>query len=277
MRTAVRVVLLAAVAGLLLLGWMYATATRDPVVRRASLAMPDWPAGSPPIRAALLSDVHIAGPDMPPARVARIVEQVNGLKPDIVLLAGDFVSDKRVATKLYSAEEGLAPLARLRPPLGTWAVLGNHDHWRDAAEVRRALAAAKVRLLDNEAVSAGPLRLGGVDDDFTDHADVAATVARMRAGPGTKVILTHSPDVAARTPSDVTLVLAGHTRCGQIRLPVIGAVSYESNYGDRFSCGLIIEGSRRVVVTAGVGTSVLPIRFGAPPDLWLLTLGPSRR
>lgn len=71
-------------------------------------------------------------------------------------------------------------------------------------------------------------------------------------------------------------MLAGHTHCGQIRLPLIGALSYESDYGDRFSCGLKVEGRRRIVITAGLGTSVLPLRLGAPPDLWLLTLGPGR-
>jgi predicted MPP superfamily phosphohydrolase len=271
----VRLLLLAGAAGLLLLAWMYETATRDPIVRRASLGMPDWPADAPPIRVALLSDIHVAGPDMPPERLARIVDQVNGLAPHIILLAGDFVSDKRVATKIFGASEGLAPMRGLKAPLGTWAVLGNHDHWRNAAESRRALRAANVRVLDNRAVSVGPLRLGGIDDDFTRNADVSGTVSAMRAGRGSRVLLTHSPDVAPRTPTDVSLILAGHTHCGQIRLPFIGAVSYESNYGDRYSCGLVTEGRRRVLITAGIGTSVLPIRLGAPPDIWLLTLGPS--
>lgn len=274
LRKLLRFLLFAAVAGLLAFGWMYATATRDPVVRRASLAMPDWPARAAPIRVALLSDIHIAGPDMPPERVGRIVNQVNALKPDIILLAGDFVSDKRVATKVYSAAEGLASLRGLRARLGTWAVLGNHDHWRNAEESRRALKAANVRILDNDAATIGPLRLGGVDDDFTGHADVPKTVAAMRKGAGSKVLLTHSPDVAARTPADVTLILAGHTHCGQIRLPIVGAVSYVSNYGERYGCGIVTEGSRRVIIGGGVGTSVLPIRVGAPPEIWLLTLGP---
>lgn len=267
--------LLASAAALLALAWMYAIATREPVVHRATLAMSDWPLGARPIRVALLSDIHVAGPDMPPERLSRIVEQVNRLRPDIILLAGDFVSDKRVATRRFAAGDGLAPLRRLSAPLGTWAVLGNHDHWRNAAESRRALQSANVRILDNDAATVGPLRLGGVDDDFTGNADVARTVLRMRAGPGSKLLLTHSPDVAPRVPPDVTLVVAGHTHCGQIRLPIAGALSYESNFGDRYGCGLVVEGLRRVVITAGLGTSVLPIRFGAPPDMWLLTLGPN--
>lgn len=253
--------------------YMYAVATSDPVVRTATVAMPDWPAPEPPLQVALLSDIHIAGPDMPPSRLARIVEQVNKLRPDIVLIAGDFVSDKGVATTIYPASSGLAPLAGLRARYGTWAVLGNHDHWRDGAGVSRALAKANVRILDNEAVTVGPLRLGGVDDVFTNNADLQRTIGQMRSGAGSRVLLSHVPDVAADTPQDITLVLSGHTHCGQISLPLIGALSYESRFGERYACGLVEEGARRTFISAGLGTSVLPIRLGAPPDLWLLTLG----
>lgn len=275
MKQLLRAVTIAAVIGLSLLAWMW-IATQDPVVRRATLEMADWPPGAPPLRVALLSDIHIAGPDMPPSRLARIVEQVNRLRPDVVVLAGDFVSDKEPATRRYPAAEGLAPLARLAPALGTFAVPGNHDHWREITSVVAGLEGAGVRVLRNEAATVGPLRLGGVDDHFTGHDDLPATIADMRAGRGSRVLLTHSPDVAPETPADITLILAGHTHCGQIRLPFVGALSYESNFGDRFSCGIRTEGARRVITTAGLGTSVLPIRFGAPPDLWLLTLAPAR-
>jgi hypothetical protein len=225
----------------------------------------------------LLTDIHVAGPDMPPSRVARIVGQVNALKPDIVLLGGDFVSDKTSATSLYTASQGLAPLSGLKARLGTFAVLGNHDHWRDAAEVRSALRASNVRVLDNEAVTVGPLRLGGVDDDFTDHADMKSTVAAIRSGPGIPVLLSHSPDVAALAPADVGLILAGHTHCGQVQLPVIGAADYQSRFGRRFSCGVLSDHGRRIIISAGVGTSILPLRLGAVPDLWLVTLRPRSR
>ena len=252
--------------------YMYSNALSDPVVRRAMITMPDWPRDAPPLRVALLSDIHVVGPDMPPSRLARIVRKVNALNADVILLAGDYVSDKRSATRTYSGAEGLSSLANLRAPLGVYAVLGNHDHWRGAGEISGALRKANIRILDNEAVTVGGMRLGGVDDEYTGNADLKRTVAAMRSAPGAKVLLTHSPDVVPATPKDVTLALAGHTHCGQIRLPIYGAISYVSKYGDRFGCGLITEGPRRVVVTAGIGTSVLPFRLGAPPDVWLLTL-----
>lgn len=260
---------------LALVAYMYLLAASDPVVRKVTVEMPDWPAGAKPLRIALLSDIHFAGPDMPPSRLARIVEQVNALEPDTVLLAGDFVSDKRPATRYYASNEALGSLSKLRASNGVFAVLGNHDHWRSAAEVSEGLRRANVRLLVNEAVTAGGMRLGGVDDDFTGHADVRATITAMRGGRGSKVLLTHSPDVVPRTPGAVTLVLAGHTHCGQIRLPFYGPITSVTRYGSRFECGLIRDGPHRVVVTAGVGTSVLPLRLDAPPDIWLIALGPA--
>jgi predicted MPP superfamily phosphohydrolase len=136
-----RFFLILAALAILVLAWGYWSAASDPVVRRARLELAGWPAGAAPIRAVLISDIHVAGPDMPPERLRRIVAQINELRPDLVLIAGDLVSDRPISTRLYSTEESIAPLAGLEPRLGTIAVLGNHDHWRDEAASRRALAA----------------------------------------------------------------------------------------------------------------------------------------
>jgi predicted MPP superfamily phosphohydrolase len=261
-------------AGLGLVAWGYWTATADPVVRETRVGLADWPVGAPPVRAVLLADIHVAGPDMPPARLARIVAVVNRLRPDIVLIAGDLVGDKDSGTRTYSPDEIVAPLAGLRPRLGTVAVLGNHDHWRDAAAMRAALATAGVTVLDNDAVARGPLAIGGLDDAFTDHADLPATLAALRRLRGARILLSHSPDPFPNVPRDVRLMLAGHTHCGQIRLPLIGAISTMSDYGERYACGRIDEDGRTLVVSAGLGTSILPLRIGAVPDLWLVTIGP---
>ena len=256
--------------------WSYREATSDPVVRRAALTLPGLPAVAAPIRVVLLSDVHVGGPDMPVERLARIVDQVNRLKPDLVLIAGDFISDKRSGTRIYSYPEGMAPLRGLTPRLGTVAVLGNHDHWRNAAEARAGLAAAGVRVLDNDAAAFGPLAVGGLDDAFTDHADLPLTLARLRALPGARILLSHSPDPFAALPPDVTLMLAGHTHCGQISPPLIGPLTTQSDHGRRFACGIVRERGKTLIVSAGLGTSILPLRLGAPPDLWLIELRASR-
>jgi hypothetical protein len=272
-RTVQRLFLVMVLAGVAVLAFSYATAVSDPVVRTVRVAAPGWPSGAPPLRLLLISDVHVAGPDMPPARLRRIVGRINRLEPDIVLIAGDLVSDKRLATRHYSLDEAVQPLAALRPRLATVAVLGNHDHWRDSGAARRALARAGIRLLSNEAAQVGPVAIGGLDDDFTGRADLPATLAALGKLGGPKLILSHSPDPFPAVGPEVFLMLAGHTHCGQIAPPLIGPVSTMSKHGRRYACGTVREGSRTLIVSAGLGTSVLPLRLGAVPDMWLVEIG----
>lgn len=269
--------LAAAAAGSGLLAWGYAGAVSEPRVRRAEIALPGWPEGSPPLTAVLISDIHVAGPDMPPERLQRIVRQINALKPDLVLIAGDLVSDKGVATRHYNSAASIAPLAVLKPRLGTIAVLGNHDHWRDAAEIRGALERARITVLENSAVRRGPLVVAGADDVYTEQADATALARDAARLPGPALVLSHSPDIVPRLDRRFALVLAGHTHCGQLDLPLIGRLSTASRYGERYACGLIREKGRTIIVTAGLGTSMLPIRIGALPDMWLIALGPAPR
>lgn len=268
-----RVFLYSVLAGAALLLFCYGTAVWEPTVRNARIAVAAWPSGAPPLRLLLISDVHVGGPDMPPERLHRIVGQINRLSPDIVLIAGDLVTDKRLATRHYSHDEAVAPLAGLRPRLATIAVLGNHDHWRDAAAARRALSRAGIRLLENQAVQVGPLAVGGLDDDFTGRADLPATLEALKALEGPRLILSHSPDPFADPAPGVFLMLAGHTHCGQIAPPLIGPLSTMSEYGHRYACGMVREGGRTLIVTAGLGTSGIPLRLGAVPDMWLVEVG----
>lgn len=253
----------------------YWNATRDPVIRSAVVEVANWPQGKPPIKVLLLSDIHVAGPDMPPERLERLVGKFNILKPDLTLIAGDLVSEKRLATHIYAPKEVVAPLASLKAPLGVIIAPGNHDHWFNQDALRAELQAVGLTVLQNEAAARGPIVIGGVDDDFSGHDDVGATYAEMAKLPAApRILLTHSPDIVPDLPSPVAAVFAGHTHCGQIRLPLIGAISYVSRFGDRFACGNINDNGQRVFVGAGLGTSIVPLRYGAAPDVWLVTLKP---
>lgn len=251
--------------------WGYLNARADPVVRRATIEMRNWPGSAPPVTIAFASDVHAGNWVMDEARLARIVAGINAFHPDIVVLAGDFVAGHEPGDAAKAAPM-LAPLARLQAPLGVFAVLGNHDHWTDAPVVARALAAAKVRLLANGTSFAGPVILGGIDDMITHHDRLGEVAPAMQRMPAAPVLVSHSPDIAPDMPAALPLLLAGHTHCGQLVLPLIGAINRDGLYRPRYRCGLVREGDRTVIVTAGLGTSVLPIRFGAPPDLWLVTV-----
>lgn len=267
-------------AGLLLLllalaGYSFVEARRDPVVREAAVPMADWPAGAPPLRLVLLSDLHAGNLAVTPARLGRVVAQVNALQPDLILIAGDFLPGHD-PVDTARATVVLAPLTGLRARLGVVAVPGNHDHWTGLGAVRNALASAGIPLLANQAAVRGPLAIAAVDDDYSKHARTAPTLAAARRLPGARLVLTHSPDIAPQLPEDFPLLLAGHTHCGQAVIPFYGSLDPVSRYQDRYRCGVIREGARRVIVTAGIGGSV-PLRFNAPPDLWLLTLGPGAR
>lgn len=270
-----RVAIGLAAFALLVIGYAFAQARRDPVVRRATISLPGWRMADAPMRVVLLSDIHIGGPAMDTGRLARIVTQINALRPDLVVIAGDFISGEDPDAGARAALRLRAPLSGLRARHGAVAVLGNHDHWTAPATVRAQLAGAGVTVLANEVVTRGPLSVGGVDDPFTGRARTRDTLALMRRP---ALVLAHSPDIAPETPPG-TLLLAGHTHCGQIVLPVIGMALVTLTSPDRplfnpaYRCGLIRREGRTVIVTAGLGAS-LPLRLGAPPDLWLLTLGP---
>lgn len=268
-----RWLLLAALLGLLLIGRGLWNASADPIVRTATVELADWPEGTPPMRVLLVSDTHVAGPDMPPERLAAIMRRFNKLKPDLILLAGDFHSGKTLATRHYSAAELTAPFAEAKAKYGVIAVLGNHDYWFQPEPIAKGMKAAGVTVLRNQAVRRGPLIVGGVDDEVTNHDNLARTYAAMDVlGPGPRILTTHSPDIVPDLPAPVDAVFAGHTHCGQIALPLVGALSYASAYGDRFACGDMIDGTQRLFVGAGLGTSILPLRYGVPPDVWLVTL-----
>lgn len=269
---------LALLALLVAVGILAAHATdearRDPVTRVATIALPDWPAGEPPLRVLLWSDLHLGNETTDAPRLARLVARANALRPDIVLLAGDFIAGYDPAEGRAMAPTLSRVLSRLRPRLATVAVLGNHDHWSDPVAIRRALETAGVRVLVNEAAEVGPLAIGGADDNYTGHDRVGVTEAAMRLLPGAKLLMTHSPDLVPGVAADVSLVLAGHTHCGQIMLPIVGPPFVPLRTGTRYLCGMVREGTRTTIVTGGTGTSRVPMRLGAPPDWWLLTLGP---
>jgi uncharacterized protein len=254
------------------LAYAFAEARRDPVMRTTTIGLDRWPAVAAPITVALLSDVHIGNATMDAARLDRIVGQVNAMHPDLVLITGDFVAGDLPSRA--NAEAFAVPLSHLRAPLGTVAVLGNHDWSGDLPAIRRSLARAHVTLLDNAATVRGPLALGGVSDYSTHHDDIPATTAALNPLPGARVILEHTPDIAAVLAPDLGLVLAGHTHCGQVSFPLIGAPVVPSHLGKRYLCGRIDEPHRTVIVTAGLGTSGVPFRLNVPPDWWLLRLGP---
>src|SRR4051812_42706340 len=121
------------------------------VVRRHTLELPRWPRRWDGLRVALVSDLHAGGPHIDAGRVARVAEVLDGLEPDLVTLLGDYVDPEVRFGGRVEPEPVAERLGRVRAPLGTVAVLGNHDWSDDGPRVAAALRDAGVRVLENEA------------------------------------------------------------------------------------------------------------------------------
>jgi predicted MPP superfamily phosphohydrolase len=119
------------------------------------IAIPRWPASCDGLRVAVLADLHVGSPFNGPAKLRRIRELTQGARPDLILLAGDFVIHGVVGGRFSTPEFIASELRSLRAPYGVWAVLGNHDWWLDATRVQRAFESVGIPVLEDTAVSVG--------------------------------------------------------------------------------------------------------------------------
>ena len=255
--------------------WAFLVEPRRLVVRRVKVGSPSWPADHPPLRVALISDLHAGGPHVDTRAVERLVERVNREGPAVVLLLGDFVDNEVVAGDEMAPETVARALAKLRAPLGTLAVLGNHD-WRVGGEcVAAALAGAGIRVLENEATAlgtpAGRVWIAGVADARMRRADVGQALSEVPDGEPV-ILLTHDPDVFTGVPERVALTVAGHLHGGQVGIPLVRRALLPSAHGERYVRGHVEEGGRHLYVTQGVGEAGLPLRFLAPPEIVVVEL-----
>lgn len=241
-----------------------------------------------PLRIAVLADFHACEPWMPLSRIDYIVRRTNALKPDLVVLLGDFVAGlKRFRTDIVPMQAWASALAGLDAPLGTHAVLGNHDWWVDAPAVTERLVSVGIPVLENTATlierpEGGGFWLAGLGDQlaipegngrFRGVDDLDGTMAQIRDSDSPVILLAHEPDIFPQVPPRIDLTLSGHTHGGQVRLPFIGPPLVPSRYGQRYAQGHITEGGRQLIVSAGLGCSMLPVRFGVPPEIVIIEAG----
>lgn len=286
-----RTVLARALDGLGLHAWIEPGHVR---VTRYAPAITAWP-GALPLRIVMLSDFHLCEPWLGPATLGGIVAATNGLRPDVVLLLGDYEAGPRFSSPI-DRRQWAAVLARLRAPLGVHAVLGNHDHADGSGmplppgvepPAREALLGAGIPVYVNEAVrlahAGGAFWLAGLADQFAGrrrgrlraedrgHDDLPATLAQVTDG-APVVLMAHEPDIFPQVPDRVALTLSGHTHGGQIRFfghaPVV-----PSAFGRRFLHGHIVEDGRHLIVGRGLGLSGLPLRVATPPEIVVVDLG----
>ena len=243
-----------------------------------------WPKGQR-LSITVIADIHAGGPNMTVSRVRRVVDTANELKSDLVVLLGDYIATYRFVNARMPNKNLVGGIGAAHGPLGTWAVLGNHDWWQDAIGIRTSLNAVGIPVLENDAVrsdrtvhsSGSPGSAISAPIVLGMGAFVASMICRERWRKSTTddpvVLLAHEPDIFARMPARVALTLAGHTHGGQIRLPLIWPAFVPSIYGARYAYGHIVEDGGHMIVSGGLGTSFIPARLGVPPEVVQVVLG----
>jgi predicted MPP superfamily phosphohydrolase len=265
-------------------------------VKRYQLTPPHWPAGLQ-LRVAVLSDIHACRPWMTPERIASLAAEANALKPDVILMLGDYPAGTRLVTGWVDASGWAPALSGLKAPLGVWSILGNHDWWEDRTAQkagvgptisRKALEAVGIPVLENDVVrlekDGHGFWLAGLADQlallpgrawgrshFKGLDDLDGTLAKV-SDQAPIILLAHEPDIFPKVPGRVSLTLSGHTHGGQVRLfgysPVV-----PSRFGNRFAYGHVIENDRNLIVSGGLGFSIAPVRFGMRPEILQIDLG----
>jgi uncharacterized protein len=212
-----------------------------------------------------LTDIH-HGPFFSEARLERLVKKVNSLHPDIILLGGDYVHRKaEYIPGCFKALSGL------KPDIGTYGVLGNHDHWEDATLTINAMKKAGITYIGNDSEwieqGRGKIKIGGVGDLYMDVQDIDKTIHDVVSGDFT-ILISHNPDYAEYLYTDkIDLVLSGHTHGGQVTFFGIWAPLLPSAYGQKYRTGLIAADNFMVIVSNGIGTITPPARFFARPQI----------
>src|SRR5688572_15760008 len=214
-----------------------------------------------------LSDVHHS-PFTSRKQIERAVATASRLQPDIIALTGDYISHDREYAALCAEI-----LGRLRARHGVYAVLGNHDHWTDAALITDLFRAEGITVLINEGMrfeqNGTAFWLAGVDDTMVGLEDISLALAGARKDE-MKLLLAHNPIILRRAVrASVDLVLSGHTHGGQV---AIRGERSTARPRKRLLKGLWRQGNTQIYVNRGLGTVVLPIRYGCPPEISLLEL-----
>lgn len=256
-----------------------------PIHRKLSFVAPDLPPGAAPVRIVQVSDVHLG--TVRSAKWNRtLVENIRALNPDLLLSTGDFI-DSSVRNVGALAEQW----ATLRPPLGKFAVLGNHEFYTGEADAIALHTKAGFQLLRGHGVDiSGTLFLYGVDDPAGHHLHASdARLAAIRLGirpdytsearlplhhprsPFT-ILMKHQPRINPASVDRFDLQLSGHTHGGQLfPFHLVAHAVYP------LTAGLYDIGERsRLYVSRGTGTWGPPLRFLAPPEITVITLVPRR-
>lgn len=255
--------------------WAFFIEPNRLVIREQTIRIDNWPQQLNGLRIAVIADIHAGAPFIDEKKLRLIVQRTNELRPDLIVILGDYMTGNGRVRHTMEPEVFAPILKDLSAPLGVYSVLGNHDWWFSGRKVRAGLEQNGIKVLEDEVVQLNArgtsLWLVGLADLWTRPQNVEATINKVPEGVPV-IALTHNPDIFPQVSQRVPLMLAGHTHGGQVRFPLIGSVVHSSRLGERYEVGHVFENNHHLFVTTGIGTSILPVRFGLPPEIVLLTV-----
>jgi len=223
------------------------------------------------LRVVQLTDIH-AGIYMTRKEIRRYTDQINALQPDLFVLTGDFISNS-IAFLPGCLEE----MARVRPRYGTFATLGNHEHWYGKmSDIQALFRQYSIPLLLNGhqviRTEQGSFAVAGIDDLRAGFPDLEATLRGINATTPT-LLLSHRPEIFPQAAAcAIPLTLAGHYHGGQVTLRLPGGAISLAHLRTPYPEGLYRINASLLYVSRGIGTTFSPVRLNAPPEVTLLHL-----
>ena len=221
---------------------------------------------------AVISDPHLPEGLEPLRTFRKLLMGVKAAKPDVVVLVGDYIRDPG-GGGLTVHRENIIKAMKTVDPIPRAVVLGNYETWSNADAWMSEFARLGVRALENEVVVMdtvkGSICIRGLGDKYTDRFEYVDYPSKCNELP--KITITHDP-AGAFAPRVRGLVIAGHTHCGQVRFPFVGPLWIPTTAPKDARCGLYQDEHRTVFVTSGVGTAILPLRYGAQSQWDFLTI-----
>lgn len=243
------------------------------------IALRNLPASCENTSIDFVSDTHTGSLNNGVDNLDRVVNMLIQSDSKVVLLGGDYVILSVLGGTYVSSDKlvtHLKPLTQAKP---VYAVLGNHDWWKNGADVTKHLQEAGVTVLEDESreINVGDCKLwiAGIGDLDEARHDVPKTFADIPNDATPVIALMHNPMLFPQVPERAELTLAGHTHGGQINLPVVGSPAFWFKH-DQYSAyinGLYAKrNGQQLFVTPGIGTSIMPMRLGVPPEISRITL-----
>ena len=229
-----------------------------------TISLSDTSVGPSSLSVAVIGDVHLPEGSKHLDAFEKLVLEIKSTQPDLVVFVGDYTSDPKAMDDMPSHRKNIINIMKLIEPVPRAVVLGNYESWSDAEEWISEFNRLGVDIMENQTsliqTVKGNVCIRGLGDKFTNRYDYVDYPEECENIP--KFTITHDPAGAfnARVKG---LVIAGHTHCGQISLPFIGPLWVPSDAPSEAHCGLYEDSQRTVFVTSGVGTTILPLRFGA--------------